>query len=360
MPNLGTILITNNSADDNVTIDIEGIIGIPEWWQFDDPQDRVATFDKFKKKCSEIKDLKAGNVTVNIRSIGGDVNHAMLIHDSICALNADVTTICYGYTASAATLIAQAGKVRQISSNSLYLIHQSSSVVRGNISDLQDTIDALQKTNDRIVSLYATRSGKTEDHFREILNRKNGNGEWLSPEETVNLGLADEIITITGAVNFDPDVFLNMQYPEVPENLKISDNGTITVPTTTNNNNNNLMTKIKNSMSAIWAFLGFPTDKEEHEFNHEHLNKINKELDDRNQKITDLTTERDQLQNSVGEKDQLIADKDAEIIQLNNKIEELNGKPGAVTNHVDGGTGSGNSMNTINNATALWNSIKNI
>ena len=49
MPQLGTICITNQ-APNKAIIDIEGIIGIPEWWQFDDPQDRIATFDKFKKK----------------------------------------------------------------------------------------------------------------------------------------------------------------------------------------------------------------------------------------------------------------------------------------------------------------------
>ena len=47
MPSLGEIKITNKAAE--VIIDIEGIIGIPEWWQFDNPDERVATYDKFKK-----------------------------------------------------------------------------------------------------------------------------------------------------------------------------------------------------------------------------------------------------------------------------------------------------------------------
>lgn len=50
MPQLGTICITNQ-APNKAIIDIEGIIGIPEWWQFDDPQDRIATFDKLKKSA---------------------------------------------------------------------------------------------------------------------------------------------------------------------------------------------------------------------------------------------------------------------------------------------------------------------
>ena len=106
MPSLGEIKITNKAAE--VIIDIEGIIGIPEWWQFDNPDERVATYDKFKKSVGELKDIKSPAITVNIRSLGGSVNDALLIHDTLSGLKATVTTNCYGYVASAATIIAQA------------------------------------------------------------------------------------------------------------------------------------------------------------------------------------------------------------------------------------------------------------
>ena len=37
----------NNSAE-VCQIDIEGTIGIPEEWQFDDPEARVATYERFR------------------------------------------------------------------------------------------------------------------------------------------------------------------------------------------------------------------------------------------------------------------------------------------------------------------------
>ena len=80
MHSLGEIKITNKAAE--VIIDIEGIIGIPEWWQFDNPDERVATYDKFKKSVGELKDIKSPAITVNIRSLGGSVNDALLIHDT--------------------------------------------------------------------------------------------------------------------------------------------------------------------------------------------------------------------------------------------------------------------------------------
>lgn len=348
MPKLGTICITNQ-APNKAVIDIEGIIGIPEWWQFEDPADRVATFDKFKKKCNEIRDLKATDITVNIRSIGGDVSHALLIHDSLCELEGNVTTVCYGYTASAATLIAQAGKTRQISNNALYLIHQCSTVVRGNIADLKDSIDTMEKTNQRIVNIYATRTGKPAEHFREIIDRKNGNGEWLSPEDTVKSGLADEIITVSGAVNIDLDLFAEMGYPEIPENLFRNPEENTDI-----NQKNNFMTKIKNTLSALWAFCNFPADQQEQEITDQHLLNVNNELAARQETINNLTTERDQLKNTVTAKDQ-------EITNLKNKIVELNGKAGATTTETTNATDNGgtdDAFSDISAAKDLYNSIK--
>ena len=94
------------------TIDIEGTIGVPEAWQFDDPAERVATYEAFCDAVRRIGAVEAADVVVNIRSTGGDVNDALLIHDALRQLPARVTTRGYGDTASAATIIAQAPKMR--------------------------------------------------------------------------------------------------------------------------------------------------------------------------------------------------------------------------------------------------------
>ena len=49
------IEITNNA--DRSSIDIEGTIGMPEQWQFDDPADRVATYDRFREQVAAIAAL---------------------------------------------------------------------------------------------------------------------------------------------------------------------------------------------------------------------------------------------------------------------------------------------------------------
>lgn len=191
-----------NSAD-VCYIDIEGNIGVPEEWQFDDPGARVATYERFRAAAARIAALEAAEVVVSIRSTGGDVNDALLIYDALRTLPGRITTRCYGYTASAATLIAQAASEgrREIAAGALYLIHNSECSVEGNVAELEARIGLLRKTDERLAEIYAVRSGRPAAEFAALMAENNGAGRWLSPEEAVEAGLADRVI---GAEAGDP------------------------------------------------------------------------------------------------------------------------------------------------------------
>ena len=190
------IKITNDASA--CIIDIEGVIGVPENEQFSDSSHSVATYERLRGELDKIDNIQAKEIVVNIRSTGGDVNDALLIYESLVALDAKITTRCFGYTASAATIIAQAASegCREIASSALYLVHMSSSTIEGHASDLTERIDLLRKTDDRIASLYAVRSGRDKAHFVELMAQNGGRGKWLTPKEVVEAGLADSIIGI--------------------------------------------------------------------------------------------------------------------------------------------------------------------
>ena len=178
------------------TIDIEGTIGVPEEWQFDNPAARVATYEKFQRTLAAISRIKESAITVNIRSTGGDVGDAILIYEALTSSGAVVTTRCYGYVASAATIIAQAaapGK-REISATSLYLVHNSVGTCEGNAGDLRQSEELLLKTDERIAGIYARHSGRRAEDFAVLMAENNGGGRWLSPEEALAEGLADRIV----------------------------------------------------------------------------------------------------------------------------------------------------------------------
>ncbi|MFI3304176.1 MAG: Clp protease ClpP [Rikenellaceae bacterium] len=193
-----TIKIKN--SQETTTIDIEGTIGIPEEWQFEDPQQRVTTYENFRRSLQQIEELQSTNVVVNIRSTGGDVGDALLIYDALVGLDAQITTRCWGYVASAATVIAQAASEgqREISSNALYLIHNSTCTAEGNATELSQRVELLRKSDERLAELYARRSGRDVESFVTLMGEEGGEGRWLSAKEAIEAGLADsEIATST-------------------------------------------------------------------------------------------------------------------------------------------------------------------
>ena len=202
-------------------IDIEGTIGVPEQHQFENASTRIATFDRFREEVARIAEIAATKVVVNIRSTGGDVNDALLIYDALMSLDAHITTRCYGYTASAATIIAQAANdgCREISSNAMYLIHKSTCSIEGNASSLDARADLLRKTDERLASLYALHSGRDAQYFADLMAENDGEGRWLTAEQTVEAGLADRITDslITGVLVPEAEDTLpqDMAMPEV-------------------------------------------------------------------------------------------------------------------------------------------------
>lgn len=184
-----------NEVDYSV-IDIEGTIGVDESWQFDNPESRVATYERFKECVARIADIRDSEIRVNIRSTGGDVNDAILIYEALRATGAKVVTCCYGYTASAATIVAQAASegCRLVAPSSLYLIHNSICATEGNAEELMAEVEMLQQTDRRLAEIYATRSGRSVDDIALLMSDNGGRGRWLSPAEAIAEGLVDDVI----------------------------------------------------------------------------------------------------------------------------------------------------------------------
>lgn len=189
-----SVIKIKNDAEVTV-IDIEGTIGLSESWQFDNPESRVATYERFKECVARIADVRNSHIRVNIRSTGGDVNDAMLIYEALRATGAEVTTCCYGYTASAATIVAQAASegCRLIAPTSLYLVHNSLCSVEGNAEEIEAEVELLRQTDERIAEIYARHSGRDKQEMVALMAENGGRGRWLSPAEVVMAGLADAV-----------------------------------------------------------------------------------------------------------------------------------------------------------------------
>lgn len=207
--------ITIRNEAQTCYIDIEGTIGVEG--DHDAGKSSVATYEAFRREVERIKQVAAQHIVVNIRSTGGDVNDALLIYDALCSLDAHVTTRCYGYTASAATIIAQAANegCREISSNAMYLIHRSMCSIEGNVHELEARAELLRKTDERLAQLYALHSGGDASEYAALMAENNGEGRWLTAQEAIQAGLADTIIDATapGVQPTEPDKTDEVQSP---------------------------------------------------------------------------------------------------------------------------------------------------
>ena len=188
--------ITIRNEAQRCYIDIEGTIGVSEECQWESADNRVATFERLRQEVKRIAEINADEVIVNIRSTGGDVNDALLIYDALRGIDAHITTRCYGYTASAATIIAQAADegARELSANSLYLIHSATCSIDGNSHSLASRAELLRKTDERLAELYALHSGGDAEFYATLMAENLGEGRWLTAEEAIEAGLADAII----------------------------------------------------------------------------------------------------------------------------------------------------------------------
>ena len=191
------------------TIDIEGTIGLSEQWQFDNPESRVATYERFRESVARINDISNTHIIVNIRSTGGDVNDALLIYEALRSTGAHITTRCYGYTASAATIVAQAASegCREMAFSSLYLIHNSLCSTEGNADELQAEVEMLRQTDQRLAEIYASRSGRNVEDIAALMAENGGRGRWLSPAEAMHEGLVDRLIPSSAETSGGATVF---------------------------------------------------------------------------------------------------------------------------------------------------------
>ncbi len=203
----------NESGEIVAEIDIEGTIGEDFF-----SDDEGNTAELLREQLREISAVDAGKIDVNIRSLGGDVGHGLAIHDLLAEADARVTTNVKGLTASAATIIAQAGDVRKMSDNAMYLVHRTWTMISGNANDMESAQGDLTKMDKNAAKVYAKRSGKDADFFLDLMNEDGGDGRWLSAEEAKEFGLIDEITEpLEMAAQVDETVFANLGL-KTPEN----------------------------------------------------------------------------------------------------------------------------------------------
>lgn len=126
---------------------------------------------------------------------GGSVLPGLGLYDSLRAIAQDghhVTTVVRGYAASLGAILLQAGDLRLVGPESMFMIHEVSSMTMGKMSEMEDDLNFTKMLNTKLFDIIARRTdGKWTG--AKILTKVKKSDWWLTSEETVSNGFADRI-----------------------------------------------------------------------------------------------------------------------------------------------------------------------
>lgn len=167
-------------TDTDRTLYLDGYIA-PESW-FDDE----VSPKEFKAEL----EAATGDIAVWINSPGGDFFAASQIYTMLKEYDGQVLIKIDGIAASAAAVIAMAGDEVLMSPTAMLMIHNPSTFVWGEESDMQKGIEMLAEVKEAIINAFEFKTGLERKQIAKMMNAET----WFSAGRAVELGFADQIL----------------------------------------------------------------------------------------------------------------------------------------------------------------------
>jgi ATP-dependent Clp protease, protease subunit len=133
------------------------------------------------------------DISLYINSPGGSSYAGMAIYDAMQFVQADVQTYAIGMAMSAGAMILCGGAPgkRYVLPNAKIMIHQGSGGFRGTPADIQIAAQEILEMMERMAQIISRHSGKPVEQVRHDIDRD----RFMTPEEAVDYGLVDEIVS---------------------------------------------------------------------------------------------------------------------------------------------------------------------
>ncbi len=158
------------------------------------------TAKEFSDELKALGDVK--EITVRINSFGGDVFDGVAIYSRLIDSGANITVFIDGIAASAASVIAMAGKEIHIAEAGFVMIHDAWTMARGNADDLRKTAARLEAVSEQIAGIYQRRTGVDMAKIREMMAAETE----FNAEQSIEFGFATEIFEAERlAAHYNPE-----------------------------------------------------------------------------------------------------------------------------------------------------------
>lgn len=129
------------------------------------------------------------DVEVHISSAGGSAFDAIAIYDLLKKYDGNVTTYVDALAASAASIVAMAGKSVVMSKYALLMIHKPLVGSGGNADELLKDVQMLNKVQSRLAQIYIDKTGLDGVTINSLINSVT----WLSADQALDLGFIDQV-----------------------------------------------------------------------------------------------------------------------------------------------------------------------
>ncbi|MFO8012171.1 MAG: ATP-dependent Clp endopeptidase proteolytic subunit ClpP [Phycisphaerae bacterium] len=133
------------------------------------------------------------DISVYLNSPGGLITAGMAVYDTMQFVGCDVRTYCLGQAASMGAVLLAAGAKgkRFVLPNSRILIHQPIGGARGPATDIGIQAEEILRLRTRLNQILADHTGQPMEQIEKDVDRD----RFMSAEEAVEYGIADEIVT---------------------------------------------------------------------------------------------------------------------------------------------------------------------
>ena len=132
------------------------------------------------------------DIALYINSPGGSVYDGLGIIDTMHYIKPDVSTICVGMAASMGAMILAAGtKGKRLAlPDAMVLIHQPSSGVQGQQTDIQIVADETKYIRTRLNEMLSEYTGQPIDRIEQDVERDN----YMRAQKALEYGIVDRVI----------------------------------------------------------------------------------------------------------------------------------------------------------------------
>ncbi len=132
------------------------------------------------------------DIQLYINSPGGSVYDGLAIYDTMQYIKPDVQTIGIGLQASMGAFLLSSGTKgkRFVLPNARVMIHQPSSGTQGMVTDQEISLRESVRMKELLAKVIAKNTGQKLEKVKADMERDH----WMSADEAVKYGLADEMI----------------------------------------------------------------------------------------------------------------------------------------------------------------------